>query len=164
MAIILLACKEIVTRVKKCLIWMVPLHFESVCRLVFANGTVVAGMRGPSLLFPHTHILRDVCFLPHISLMHQVLQVIVKYVSPGILLPHLRFANSATTQLHGQLPGYDIIRQLYIYQISPNNKGSPTVVKSCYTLVHTVCMALMCMVLPEIIIPFKAEINKTCSV
>ena len=28
MAIFLLACKEMVTRMKKLLIWMVPLHFE----------------------------------------------------------------------------------------------------------------------------------------
>ena len=48
--------------------------------------------------------------------------------------------------------------------VSPNNKGSSIALKYCYTLVHTVCVALRCAVLPEIIIAFKAEINKTCSV
>ena len=35
--------------------------------------------------------------------------------------------------------------------------GSPTVVKSFYTLIHTVCVALRCMVLPEIILIIKLK-------
>ena len=43
MAIFLLACKEMATRImKKLLIWMVPLHFES-CRMVLPmfNGNIM---------------------------------------------------------------------------------------------------------------------------
>ena len=54
----------------------------------------------PSLLFPRTHI----------PITHLVLQVIVKYVSPGILFPHFRRPNLATTQLASYWAMHDVIR------------------------------------------------------
>ena len=109
-------------------------------------GRTLAGVAG--CVFPCTHI-------PN-ALSHEVLKVIVKCVSPGILFPYLRCANLATTPLASYRAMHDVIRysRLYSYLLSaPNiNKGSPTVVKSRYTLVHTVCVALRCSVLPEIIL------------
>ena len=73
--------------------------------------TGVAGMHvSLSLLFLRTCIPRDVCFLAHISLTHNVLQVVVKYVSLLILFPHLRCENLATTQLDSYWAMHDVIR------------------------------------------------------
>ena len=66
----------------------------------FTRITGVAGMHvSPSLLFPHTYILRDECLPTHISLMHYVLQVIVIYASLGILFPPFCCADLATAAL-----------------------------------------------------------------
>ena len=49
----------------------------------------------PGYRVSRTHIPRDACFPEHISLTHLSLQVIVIYVSPGILFPRLRCAEVA---------------------------------------------------------------------
>ena len=88
----------------------------------------------------------------------------MKYVSPGILFPHAlplrKFSYNATGYLLGYM--HDVIRYIILYLVSPNNKGPPTVVILSYT--PPVCVALRCAVLPEVIIAFKAEIIKSCSV
>ena len=45
MAIFLLACKEMATRVKKLLIRLVLLHFELRMSAGFANGTILMGIQ-----------------------------------------------------------------------------------------------------------------------
>ena len=51
-----------------------------------------------SYIVRESRCCKDACFPTHISLMHKILQVIVKYVSPGILFPHLCCANLAQLQ------------------------------------------------------------------
>ena len=71
-------------KIRKCLLLEQTCRLEIKCCVsAMLHYSGVAGMRvSPSLLFPCTHIPRDVCFLALISLMHYDLQVIVKYVSP----------------------------------------------------------------------------------
>ena len=53
-----------------------------------------------------THIPRDACVPAHISLTHLCLQVIVIYVSPGILFPRLCCEVAiAIAELHGTRAG-----------------------------------------------------------
>ena len=48
----------------------------------------------PGIVFPaHISLGMRACFPAHISLTHLCLQVIVIYVSPGILFPRLRCAD-----------------------------------------------------------------------